>query len=101
MTAAREAGTVGIGMADVEDTTAAPRAAAAGAPAVATSRCPSCGVPSDGLCGKCEEQRTNGGHDEHERKLYELDHDPHASHRLRDERDEHHPAATGDGGGDD
>ena len=85
VTAAREAGTVGAGI----ESSVTPVSRPADRPPVASpvpSRCPSCGVPADGLCANCAAQQLLHDHDlDHDRRLYEDEHEVPARDRLRDD----------------
>lgn len=69
----------------------APRAATTAATggyvsADSSSRCPSCGVASVGLCNSCENKEILDDHIEYDRRLYEIDQDRIEHDRLRDDR---------------
>ena len=66
--------------------------------AAGPSRCPSCGVPSVGVCNRCENQSILDDHVEYDRRLYEIDQDRIEHDRLRDDRTAYDTSPSYDSG---
>jgi hypothetical protein len=91
--AAREAGVTTVPQTQTTSAARSGRATAAASSAGgghvtadSSSRCPSCGVPSSGLCNRCENQQVLDDHIEYDRRLYEIDQNRIEHDRLRDDR---------------